>query len=223
MADSIPHVFTTSYLTDAPIRQHLDAHNNYDFDGTVRVSTGSSIGLRMIPTVRDLRFLWEETAQQVLDEQQQKVRESLRAALIDWAQATRRRQRLHRQPPHPVHPSGRPLVRDSQHAAQRDAQPDARRAARSFATLMLHNIDTLGANVDPGLLGMHIDRGAALSFEVIARRLEDRGGGLARVNGRPRLVEGLAMPNERGGIRSDVLQLDDHLDRHRPASRLRSV
>ncbi|MEZ6053615.1 MAG: hypothetical protein R3C02_19840, partial [Planctomycetaceae bacterium] len=28
------------------------------------------------------------------------------------------------------------------------------------------------------------------------RRLEDRGGGLARVNGRARLVEGLAMPNE---------------------------
>jgi len=32
---------------------------------------------------------------------------------------------------------------------------------------------------------------------VIARRLEDRGGGLALVSGRPRLVEGLAMPDER--------------------------
>jgi len=31
---------------------------------------------------------------------------------------------------------------------------------------------------------------------VIPRRIEDRGGGLARVNGRPRLVEGLAMPRE---------------------------
>ncbi|MBG7608849.1 MAG: UTP--glucose-1-phosphate uridylyltransferase, partial [Verrucomicrobia bacterium] len=30
----------------------------------------------------------------------------------------------------------------------------------------------------------------------ISRRLEDRGGGLARVNGQVRLVEGLAMPNE---------------------------
>jgi hypothetical protein len=62
--------------------------------------------------------------------------------------------------------------------------------------LMLHNIDTLGANVDPGLLGIHIDSGDALSFEVIGRRIEDRGGGLALVNGRPRLVEGLAMPDE---------------------------
>lgn len=38
--------------------------------------------------------------------------------------------------------------------------------------------------------------GATLSFEVISKRLEDRGGGLARVDGRLRLVEGLAMPRE---------------------------
>jgi hypothetical protein len=31
---------------------------------------------------------------------------------------------------------------------------------------------------------------------MITRRLEDRGGGLARVNGQVRLVEGLAMPRE---------------------------
>jgi nicotinic acid mononucleotide adenylyltransferase len=35
-----------------------------------------------------------------------------------------------------------------------------------------------------------------LSFEVTTRRLEDRGGGLARVQGRPRILEGLAMPRE---------------------------
>src|SRR5205814_1473671 len=62
--------------------------------------------------------------------------------------------------------------------------------------LFLHNIDTLGADVDPSLLGLHIQSGATLSFEVITRRLEDRGGGLARVDGRLRLVEGLAMPRE---------------------------
>src|SRR6185369_10204399 len=32
--------------------------------------------------------------------------------------------------------------------------------------------------------------------EVIARQIDDRGGGLARVDGRPRLVEGLALPRE---------------------------
>ncbi len=62
--------------------------------------------------------------------------------------------------------------------------------------LMLHNIDTVGADVDPALLGLHIKGGAPMTVEVIPRRLEDRGGGLARVDGRPRLVEGLAMPRE---------------------------
>ncbi len=62
--------------------------------------------------------------------------------------------------------------------------------------LLLHNIDTLGATIDPVVLGLHIASGACLSFEVITRRLEDRGGGLAKVDGRIRLVEGLAMPNE---------------------------
>ena len=62
--------------------------------------------------------------------------------------------------------------------------------------MLLHNIDTLGAEVDPALLGWHIETGACLSFEVITRRLEDRGGGLARVNGMTRLVEGLSMPRE---------------------------
>jgi hypothetical protein len=62
--------------------------------------------------------------------------------------------------------------------------------------LMLHNIDTLGAELSPEVLGLHMQQGAALSFEVITRRLDDRGGGLGRVDGRPRLVEGLAMPRE---------------------------
>ena len=62
--------------------------------------------------------------------------------------------------------------------------------------LVLHNIDTVGMDVDPALLGLHLQADAALTFEVITRRLEDRGGGLARVNGQLRLVEGLAMPRE---------------------------
>jgi UDP-N-acetylglucosamine pyrophosphorylase len=62
--------------------------------------------------------------------------------------------------------------------------------------LMIHNIDTAGANVDPGLLGYHIAEGAALSAAVIARQVEDRGRGLARVDGRLRLIKGLALPSE---------------------------
>ena len=62
--------------------------------------------------------------------------------------------------------------------------------------LMVHNIDTLGADVDPALLGYHINEGAPLTIEVITRRIEDRGGGLACIDGRPRLIEGLALPRE---------------------------
>jgi hypothetical protein len=46
------------------------------------------------------------------------------------------------------------------------------------------------------LLGQHIASGATLSVEVTERRIDDRGGGLARVNGMVRLVEGLALPRE---------------------------
>ena len=192
---TIPHVFTTSYLTDQPIREHLDECNNYDFAGPLHISTGRSVGLRMVPTVRDLRFMWEQTAQQVLDEQQQKVRESLRAALIGWAQSagegTDYTDNLPNQCMHPVgHWYEIPnMLRNGLMQRMLTSQPE-------LEYLLLHNIDTLGANVDPGLLGRHIDGQSTLSFEVIGRRLEDRGGGLALVNGRPRLVEGLAMPNE---------------------------
>ena len=49
---------------------------------------------------------------------------------------------------------------------------------------MLHNIDTLGADLDPAMLGQHIRSNSCLTFEVITRRIDDRGGGLARVNGK---------------------------------------
>ena len=63
--------------------------------------------------------------------------------------------------------------------------------------LMVHNIDTVGANLEPGLLGFHIKQESALTAEVIARQIDDHGGGLARLDGHLRLVEGLALPSER--------------------------
>src|SRR5207247_656268 len=62
--------------------------------------------------------------------------------------------------------------------------------------LMVHNVDTLGANLSPELLGIHIDKAAGMTTEVIARHIDDRGGGLARIDGRVRLIEGLALPSE---------------------------
>ena len=62
--------------------------------------------------------------------------------------------------------------------------------------LMLHNIDTLGGTLDATILGLACQHAATLSFEVIPRRIDDRGGGLARVAGRLRILEGLAQPRE---------------------------
>jgi len=191
----LPHVFTTSHLTHAATEEFLRQENNYHYPGTLRLSPGRSIGLRLIPMERDLRFLWEEMPQQRLDEQQQKVRDSLHTALIGWAKsAGEGNDYKDNLPGQCLHPVGHwfevpNLLRNGVLAQLLAERPQLQH-------LMLHNIDTLGANPDPALFGLHLAQDSCLTFEVISRRLEDRGGGLARVNGQVRLVEGLAMPRE---------------------------
>jgi hypothetical protein len=190
---ALPHVITTSYLTHGAIAEWF-VHEQHA-GSNLFLSPGRSVGLRLVPMARDLKFVWEETPQQLLDEQKQKVRESLRAALIAWAQQTGEgADYTDNLPLQCLHPTGHwyeipNLLRNGVLERLLAARPQ-------LQYLMLHNIDTLGANVDPGALGWHIEQGAALGFEVIARQFEDRGGGLARVDGRPRLVEGLALPSE---------------------------
>jgi hypothetical protein len=191
----LPHLITTSYLTHAPIADFLARQNHYGYRGPLRLSPGKAVGLRLIPTVRDLQFAWQEMPQQLLDEQAQKVQDSLRAALMDWAQRTGQgTDYTDNLPGQCMHPVGHwyevpNLFRNGLLKSLIEERPQLKH-------LMLHNIDTLGANVDPAILGIHLQQGACLTFEVISRRIEDRGGGLARVNGRVRLVEGLAMPRE---------------------------
>ena len=192
---AVPHVFTTSYLTHRATEEHLRGCENYGYPGPVLLSPGRSIGLRMIPMERDLRFAWEEMAQQLLDEQAQKVRESLHNTLIQWArQAGEGNDYTDNLPLQCLHPVGHwyeisNLLRNGTLAQLIASNP-------RLNYLLVHNIDTAGAAIDPALLGYHIDEGAGLTTEVIARHLEDRGGGLARVNGRLRLVEGMALPHE---------------------------
>jgi hypothetical protein len=191
----LPHIVTTSYLSHEPTLDFLTRQKNYAYEGEVLLSPGRFIGVRLVPTVRDLRFAWEELPQQLLDEQAQKVRESLHAALISWARNTgEASDYTDNLPLQCLHPVGHwyeipNLLRNGVLARLLTERPQLK-------YLMLHNIDTLGANVDPALLGLHIESGACLTFEMITKRIEDRGGGLARVNGRVRLVEGLAMPRE---------------------------
>jgi len=191
----LPHVITTSYLTNEAIADWLAAENPLGVSGPLLLSEGRSVGLRLIPMARDLQFAWEETPQQLLDEQKQKVRESLHTALIGWARhAGEGTDYTGNLPMQCLHPTGHwyevpNLLRNGVLAGLLETRPALR-------YLMVHNIDTLGANVDPALLGGFIEHGPAMMFEVIARQFDDRGGGLARVNGKVRLVEGLALPSE---------------------------
>ncbi len=191
----VPHVFTTSHLTHAPTERHLRAQHGGAWERSVFLSPGRSIGLRLVPTVRDLHFAWEETTQQKLDEQKEKMRESVRAALTGWARNVGEgSDYIDNLPGQCLHPVGHwfeipNLLKNGTLARLLAARPQLR-------TLLVHNIDTLGATLDPALVGWFQGSGAALGWEVIPRRIEDHGGGLARVDGRLRMVEGLALPRE---------------------------
>jgi len=192
---AFPHIVSTSFLTHGPIEKHLSLHDQYGYEGPVFLSRGLSIGQRFIPMARDLVFLWEEMPQEALDEEKQKVRESVRSALIDWAKK-----------------KGEGSDYADNVAVQRFNPPghwyEFPNTLRNgvlrqlfqehpkVETIMLHNIDTLGANLAPEALGAHLLFGGALTFEVVPRRIDDRGGGLAKVNGHIRLLEGLAQPRE---------------------------
>ncbi|MDQ8188071.1 UTP--glucose-1-phosphate uridylyltransferase [Pelagicoccus sp. SDUM812002] len=191
----VPHIFTSSYLTHAPIDSYLKREYSKTYGQEAFLSPGKSIGLRLVPTERDLRFAWEEIAQQRLDDQKQKMLESLRAALLEWARSTgEASDYTDNLPSQCLHPVGHwyevpNLIKNGTLASLLEKYPN-------LNYILAHNIDTLGASLDPVLLGWHIKSEATLSFEVMSKRLDDRGGGLAKINGRNRLVEGLALPRE---------------------------
>ena len=111
----------------------------------------------MVPTVRDLQFMWEEMPQQVLDEQQQKMRTSLRAALTNWARGSgEAADYTDNLPSQCMHPVGHwyeipNLLRNGTLHRLLKEQP-------KVEYLMLHNIDTLGANLDAGVWGNTFSR-----------------------------------------------------------------
>jgi UTP--glucose-1-phosphate uridylyltransferase len=192
---TIPHIISTSYLTHDAIRTFLEAERDYGYKGEVLLSPGSIVGLRLIPTVRDLRFAWMELPQQLLDEQAQKVLDSLHNALMEWAERSGEAgDYTDNLPLQCLHPVGHwyeipNLFRNGILQQLLSTRPQLK-------YLLIHNIDTMGANLDPSILGHHIQTGAGMTVEVITRWLDDRGGGLARIDGRLRLVEGLALPRE---------------------------
>ena len=103
--------------------------------------------------VRDLRFAWEEMPQQMLDEQKQKVRDSLRAGADRLGASTRAKASDYTDnvPLQCLHPVGHwyevpNLLRNGVLRA-------CCTSGRSSSHLLLHNIDTLGADLDPASAG----------------------------------------------------------------------
>ncbi len=191
----IPHIIATSHLTQDAIEKELTLQRNFGYEGKVYLSPGRSIGQRFIPMERDLRFLWEETIQEALDENKQKVQDAQRSALINWAknkiEASDYVDNLAAQR---FSPLGHWY--EFSNMLRNGTLANVLRDYPNLETLMLHNVDTLGANIDPTVLAYHLDNDQTLTFEVIPRRIEDKGGGLARINGKLRILEGLAQPRE---------------------------
>ncbi len=191
----LPHVITTSYLTHRPIEEYLGKEQKYGYDGPLVLS----------PAFRSV-FAWSRWC--AISGSSGK-----RHLSSCWTSRRRRSVRVSTarscngllQPGKPritriihhlqcLHPVGHwyeipNMLKNGVLLNLLDSRPNLK-------YLMVHNIDTLGADVDPVLLGLHILEGNCLTFEVVRRRIEDRGGGLAQVAGRVRLVEGLALPRE---------------------------
>jgi len=191
----IQHVFTTSYLTHEAVLSYLKRFDYFDFKRHIYLSPGKSIGHRVYPMERDLRFYMEEELQQKQNENIQKVQDDIRKALIEWTKKrgegedySENRHILRFNPPGHWYEIPNLIKNGTLARLLKDNT--------ELKYLLCHNIDTVGANIDPALLGAHILNGSCLTFEVTPRRIEDQGGGLAKVNGRIRLIEGTALPRE---------------------------
>ena len=66
---------------------------------------------------------------------------------------------------------------------------------RGVRSVVVVNVDNLGARIDPAIVGMHLLAGTPLTVEVVAKG-GDTGGAPARVGGRPQILETTRFPEE---------------------------
>jgi UTP--glucose-1-phosphate uridylyltransferase len=66
--------------------------------------------------------------------------------------------------------------------------------SRSVRAVMLSNVDNLGADPDPLVVGYHLSHGCPLTVEVAPSIPNDAGGGPARVGGRLQILESFRLP-----------------------------
>lgn len=196
----VPHVFTTSYLTHNAILSYLKRFKHFGHKSHIYLSPAKTIGHRIYPMERDLRFCWNEQLRQKHDENVQKVQDNAQSALIEWAKLMgegedylENRVTLRFNPPGHWYEVPN-MLKNGVLAKMLNDNP-------GLKYLFCHNVDTIGAFIEPALLGAHIADQSCLTFEVTPRRVDDEGGGLAMIDGRVRLIEGLALPSKEDEFR----------------------
>jgi UDP-N-acetylglucosamine pyrophosphorylase/galactokinase/mevalonate kinase-like predicted kinase len=192
---TLPHIFTTSYLTHDAVKNYLVRFDFFHYKESLYLSPAKTIAHRVYPMERDLRFFWEEQLQQKQNEHIQKVLDRQHAAFIEWARVRGQGEDYtENQPILRFNPPGHwyeipNLIKNGVLAHIIGKNPNLK-------YLFCHNIDTAGAYIEPALLGMHIAEESCLTFEVIPKLIEDKGGGLAKINGHIQILEGLAFPRK---------------------------
>ena len=81
---------------------------------------------------------------------------------------------------------------------------------RGVESVVVSNVDNLGARIDPVVVGMHVLAGTPLTVEVVAKG-NDTGGAPARVDGRPQLLEAMRFPPEFDQARIPVFNTNTSL------------
>ena len=97
-------------------------------------------------------------------------------------------------------PGGRPDVHAPGHGDLPDALRDSgilsRFVQRGGRAVMTSNIDSVGATVDPLILGWHLDHGKPVTCEVVDKVGTDRGGIPVRMDDRPVVLEEFRLPRD---------------------------
>jgi UTP--glucose-1-phosphate uridylyltransferase len=66
--------------------------------------------------------------------------------------------------------------------------------AAGGTTLLMSNVDNLGATLDPAMIALHAELGGAITAEVVRKLPGDKGGAPARLDGTPQIIEGFRFP-----------------------------
>ncbi len=189
----IQHAITTSFLTHRVISDTLSARANYSSPGEVYLSPSLSAIQRLYPTEADLREHAKPRLREMRDQEARRLARRNLDRLVKWISRLGPGEEFNLNTPiNRFYPAGHwyeipNLIRNGTLGRMLRDNPNLR-------YLLVHNTDTLGAALDPVILGMHIGAGSPLSFEVLPRLWGDRGGVLAKVDGLVRIVEAGALP-----------------------------